>query len=49
MDPTKLTSLKVTIEEAVEADKIFTMLIGDEIALCRKLIECHAKNASLDI
>jgi DNA gyrase subunit B len=49
MDPTKRTILKVTIEEAVEADKIFTMLMGDEVAPRRRFIESHAKNANLDI
>jgi DNA gyrase subunit B len=49
MDPTKRTVLKVTIEEAVEADKIFNMLMGDEVAPRRRFIESHAKNANLDI
>ncbi len=49
MDPTKRTILKVNIEEAVEADKIFNMLMGDEVAPRRRFIESHAKNANLDI
>ena len=49
MDPAKRTILKVNIEEAVEADKIFTMLMGDEVAPRRRFIESHAKNANLDI
>ena len=49
MDPAKRTVLKVNIEEAVEADKIFTMLMGDEVAPRRRFIESHAKNANLDI
>ncbi len=32
MDPAKRTILKVSIEEAVEADKTFNMLMGDEVA-----------------
>ncbi len=49
MDPTTRTLLRVTIEEAVEADKTFTMLMGDEVAPRRRFIESHAKNATLDI
>ncbi len=49
MDPAKRTILKVNIEEAVEADKTFNMLMGDEVAPRRRFIESHAKNANLDI
>lgn len=49
MDPQKRTVLKVSIEEAVEADKVFTMLMGDEVAPRKRFIESHAKNANLDI
>ncbi len=49
MDPSKRTILKVTIEEAVEADKIFNMLMGDEVAPRKRFIESHAKSANLDI
>ncbi len=46
MDPSKRTILKVTIEEAVEADKVFNMLMGDEVAPRKRFIESHAKNAN---
>lgn len=49
MDPQKRTILKVSIEEAVEADKVFTMLMGDDVAPRKRFIESHAKNANLDI
>ncbi len=49
MDPSKRTILKVTIEEAVEADKVFNMLMGDEVAPRKRFIESHAKNANLDV
>jgi DNA gyrase subunit B len=49
MDPSKRTILKVTIEEAVEADKTFNMLMGDEVAPRKRFIESHAKNANLDV
>ncbi|HLQ30342.1 MAG TPA: DNA topoisomerase (ATP-hydrolyzing) subunit B [Ktedonobacteraceae bacterium] len=49
MDPAKRTILKVSIEEAVEADKTFNMLMGDEVAPRKRFIESHAKNATLDV
>ena len=49
MDPSKRTVLKVRIEEAVEADKVFNMLMGDEVAPRKRFIESHAKNANLDV
>ena len=49
MNPATRTLLRVNIEEAVEADKIFTMLMGDEVAPRRRFIESHAKNATLDV
>lgn len=49
MDPEKRTILKVHIEEAMEADKTFNMLMGDEVGPRKRFIESHAKNANLDI
>jgi DNA gyrase subunit B len=49
MDPDRRTILKVNIEEAIEADKTFTMLMGDEVAPRKRFIESHAKNANLDV
>ncbi|HZS75356.1 MAG TPA: DNA topoisomerase (ATP-hydrolyzing) subunit B [Ktedonobacteraceae bacterium] len=49
MDPARRTILKVSIEEAVEADKMFNMLMGDEVAPRKRFIESHAKNANLDV
>jgi len=49
MDPAKRTVLQVTIEEAMEAEKTFSMLMGDEVAPRKRFIESHAKNANLDI
>jgi len=49
MDPAHRTVLKVSIEEAVEADKTFNMLMGDEVAPRKRFIESHAKSARLDV
>ena len=49
MDPAHRTVLQVSIEEAVEADKVFNMLMGDEVAPRRRFIESHAKSANLDV
>ncbi|MBN2112331.1 DNA topoisomerase (ATP-hydrolyzing) subunit B [Candidatus Woesearchaeota archaeon] len=42
MDPATRVLKKVTIEDAVEADRIFTILMGDEVAPRRQFIEEHA-------
>src|SRR5579859_242145 len=49
MDPARRTILQVSIEEAVEADKVFNMLMGDEVGPRKRFIESHAKNANLDV
>jgi DNA gyrase subunit B len=50
MDPFTRTLRKVTIEDAVEADRIFETLMGDEVAPRRAFIETHAKEVTnLDI
>jgi DNA gyrase subunit B len=49
MNPDTRTLKQVTIESAAEADRIFSMLMGDEVAPRREFIESHAKYAKLDI
>jgi DNA gyrase subunit B len=49
LDPATRTLKQVTIENAVEADHIFSMLMGDEVAPRREFIEKNAKYAKIDI
>ena len=52
MDPTTRTMKRVEIEDALEADRIFTILMGDKVAPRREFIETHSVEldmASLDI
>jgi DNA gyrase subunit B len=48
MDPHRRTLKQVTIDSAAEADRIFSMLMGDEVAPRREFIETHAKYAKID-
>jgi DNA gyrase subunit B len=49
MDPARRTLKQVTIDSAFEADRIFSMLMGDEVAPRREFIETHAKYAKIDV
>ena len=48
MDPEKRTLRQVTIENAAEADHIFSMLMGDDVPPRRQFIEDHAIYANID-
>ncbi len=50
MDPAKRTLMQVTLPDAVAADHMFTMLMGEEVAPRRAFIESHALSVkNLDI
>ncbi len=48
MSPENRTLRQVTIDNAIEADKIFSMLMGDEVAPRREFIEANATYANID-
>lgn len=49
MNPDKRTLRQVTIENAAECDRVFSMLMGDEVAPRREFIEKNARYAKIDI
>lgn len=49
MNPDTRTLRRVTIESAAECDRIFSMLMGDEVAPRREFIERNARYAKIDI
>jgi len=48
MNPENRILRQVTIDNAAEADRIFSMLMGDEVPPRREFIEQHAKYANID-
>ena len=50
MNPTNRTMLKVEVEDALGADQVFHMLMGDEVLPRKRFIQAHAQNVrNLDI
>ncbi len=50
MNPETRTILQVTLEDAIEADEIFTILMGDKVKPRREFIQQHAKEVqNLDV
>jgi len=48
MNPENRILRQITIDNAAEADRIFSMLMGDEVPPRREFIEQHAKYANID-
>jgi DNA gyrase subunit B len=48
MNPAFRTLRQVTIENGTEADRVFSMLMGDDVPPRREFIETHAKYANID-
>jgi DNA gyrase subunit B len=49
MDPARRSLRQVEIEDAAEADRTFSMLMGDEVPPRRAFIEANAKYAKIDV
>lgn len=49
MSPKTRTLLQVTIDDAVEADQTFTMLMGSEVPPRKRFIQINAKTANVDV
>ena len=49
MDPQTRILRRVNINDAVEADRIFSMLMGDDVPPRRQFIEDNAKYANIDV
>ena len=48
LNPQNRTMRKVTIENAAEADRVFSMLMGDDVQPRREFIEKNAEYAKID-
>lgn len=49
MNPEHRVLRQVTLENATEADQVFSMLMGNEVPPRKRFIQTHAKSATLDI
>ncbi|KKR02697.1 MAG: gyrase subunit B protein [Microgenomates group bacterium GW2011_GWB1_40_9] len=49
MNPENRIMRQVTIADSANADQVFTMLMGDEVAPRKRFIQTHAKSATLDL
>ncbi|OGG15580.1 hypothetical protein A3D77_02690 [Candidatus Gottesmanbacteria bacterium RIFCSPHIGHO2_02_FULL_39_11] len=49
MNPANRILKQINVAEAVEADEVFSMLMGDEVLPRKRFIQTHAKSANLDV
>ena len=49
MDPARRILKQVTIEDMVEADMVFDMLMGTDVPARKSFIQSHAKEATIDV
>jgi DNA gyrase subunit B len=49
MDPAVRTMFQVKVSDAIEAERMFSLLMGEEVEPRRDFIEKHALNANLDV
>ena len=49
MNPVTRKLKLVEVEDAVKADEVFTMLMGDEVPPRKRFIQTHAKQANVDL
>ena len=49
MDISKRTLRKITVDDCIEADKMFELLMGEEVEPRRQFIEENAQYADIDI
>ncbi|HEY5640359.1 MAG TPA: DNA topoisomerase (ATP-hydrolyzing) subunit B [Dehalococcoidia bacterium] len=49
MDPEVRTVLQVTVPDAMEADRVFSDLMGEEVAPRKRFIQAHYDRATLDV
>lgn len=49
MNPKNRVMRRVNIEDASQADQVFSMLMGDEVPPRKRFIQTHAKSANLDV
>ena len=49
MDPQRRLLKRVTIEDAVEADRVFDTLMGTDVSARKSFIQTHAKEAEIDV
>ena len=49
MDPARRVLKQVTIDDAADADRVFDILMGEDVLSRKSFIQSNAKNANLDI